>query len=319
MAHKITIFIIAVAVSAQMGFAATTQPAAKPASGKVLKVVGHVQYKKTTEKSWHKMSVGDVISSGMEIRSGLRSSAVIKVQDNSIVQIRSATRIAFSELAKEANVEKTRIFISYGTIRAGIVSEKVRSDFQIACPTAVLSREGTWGIEMSYDPATGRYRIGLDTDGLVRVVQTLTGKKIRIYPGQFVTNAMQMWVSTANFRRMVALTDPFGVTKIEKAYYVQNSGGLTGADPTGSRFTQNGIKQGITLHTVNTLRVNRNIAVAQRTAFNRVTLQRLGLFHPFHPRPGRTRTYNYRFGNFGTHISESQAISPINRWLNVKK
>ncbi len=308
--------LLSFAFSFELTYALDTQPAKiEPASGKVLKVVGKVQHKKIEEKAWHKTKAGDVITSGMEMRSGLRSSAIIRVQDNAIVKLESATRIAFTELIKKADTEKTRIFLSHGAIKAGILSEKIHSDFQIACPTAVLSREGTWGMAMNYDPATGRYRIRLDTEGLVKVVQTMTGKKIKIYPGQFVTNAMQMWVKTAMFKRMISLSDPFGSTKIEKLNYALNSGGLSAADPTGSRVTINNIKQGIALNGVHTQLAIKQIASAQRATLNRIILQRT----LYRPRPNPEGVYNYRYGNFGTHASGARPATAFSAWLKIGK
>ncbi len=313
---KIFVSILAVSVFSCNLIAATdTQPAKiEPASGQVLKVFGRVQHKKMDEKKWHKTQPGDVIKAGMEMRSGLRSSAIIRVQNNAVIKLESTTRIAFSELVKQANTEKTRIFLSHGTIKAGILSEKIHSDFQIACPTAVLSREGTWGMEMNYDPATGRYKVRLDTEGLVKVVQTLTGKKIKIYPGQVVTSAMQMWVKTAMFKRMVSLSDPFGATKIEKLNYALNSGGLSAADPTGSRVTINNIKQGIALNGVNTHLTIRQINLAQRATFNRIILQRT----LYRPRPSPEGIYDYKYGNFGTHTS-SRPITTFGAWMKIGK
>lgn len=302
--NRIIMVLIVVFLSVSLSEAATTT---QPATGKVLKVIGKVQHKPISEKKWTSTKVNDTLSSGMEIRTGLRSSALIKLHINTIVQVKSATRIAFTELAAKPQEEKTRIALSYGTVRAGIVTEKVRSDFQIACPTAVLSREGTWGMEMSYDPATGGYRIGLDTDGLVRVLQTQSGKRMKILPGQFVTNQMQQWVQTAVFERMVSLTDPFGVTKIEKEFYANNSGGQAGSDPTGSDLGQAGIMKGAQAQFVK-LRRTQLAARSQQLQIMRQTLQDIINNN------GEIKTHPYRFGNFGTHIP-----SDTNIWSALKQ
>ncbi len=214
-----------------------TQPAPKVARGKIIKSRGVVQTKKIKSNKWVKCKVGDSLEENMELRTGLRSSCLVRLQNSVIVQIRSATRITIAELKKYAKTERTRIVVKYGIIRAGVVPKGgIISDFQIACPTAILSREGTWGIEFLYDPATGNYRVGLDTEGLIRVVNTRTGKSRRIYPGEFTTQEMEMWVNNATFRNTVFLTDPFGTTQIEKLLYANNSGGRSGFDPTGLGF-----------------------------------------------------------------------------------
>jgi hypothetical protein len=204
---------------------------------KVLKVVGKVQHSPLDQNKWVDTHEGDVLNEGMRIRTGFKSAVQLQLHTAAIVQVQSASQIALVELAEMGNTEKTRIGLKYGKIRGGILQEKVHSDFQIACPAAVLTREGTWGFEMSYDPATGHYLVGLDTDGLVRVLNTVTGKRLGIIPGQFVTQSMQEWFKTAEFDRMVDLVDQFGITQVEKVFYAINPGGRTAADPTGTTFS----------------------------------------------------------------------------------
>jgi hypothetical protein len=221
--------------------AGAAQPTSRPAEtplikAKVVKVVGRVQHSPINETKWVQTQQGDVLDEGMRVRTGFKSAVQLQLHTAALVQVQSATQIALVELARQGESEKTRIGLKYGKVRGGILREEVSSDFQIACPTAVLTREGTWGFEMSYDPATGNYLVGLDTDGLVRVLNTLTGKRVGIVPGQFVTQAMQEWFKTAEFERMVDLIDQYGVTHVEKIFYALNSGGRTAVDPTGTVF-----------------------------------------------------------------------------------
>ena len=301
--HRISMVMALIGVLVFVSFSEAA-PATQPVSGKVLKVIGRVQHKLITGKKWSKTRVGDVLSSGMEIRTGLRSSVVVKLHTSAVVQVKSATRIAFTELSGTPKEDKTRITLSYGAVRAGIISDKVRSDFKIACPTAVLSREGTWGMEMSYDPATGGYRIGLDTKGLVRALRTKTGRQMTILPGQFVTNQMQQWVQTASFARMVTLVDPFGVTKVERKFYVHNSGGLAGADPTGPQLTQQGFTK------------DKFVVIAQQRAIKTVIKRQIRTNIQNLIMSGDGKIHQYRFGNFGTHVSSDTNIWSANlkRW-----
>ncbi len=226
---------------------------------KIVKLTGKVQYKSPSDKTWKDAKVNDILKEGWEIRTGLRSAVLVKFQDTVVIHIRSATRIAITELSKEENKEHTRVLINYGTVRAGVLPKNIQSDFQIVCPTAVLSREGTWGIEFSYDPATGRYVAGLDTEGLIRVVNTLTQREMRLHPKQYVrqtlnlgdipritklkatairsaifAEAVERWSNIATFRRTVSLTDRFGTTRVERLLYANNrGGGRLGINPTG--------------------------------------------------------------------------------------
>lgn len=206
---------------------------------KVLKIVGKAQYKRIDSENWKDAQVGDELTEKMEIRTGIRSSVLLRLQKSAIVQVKSLTRMAITELKSYENTEKTTVFLRYGTVRAGVVPVGIKSDFKIATPTAVLTREGTWGIEFTYDPSTGNFTAGLDTEGLIRVINNLTGKRRRLYPGQFTTQEMLMWVESAKFRRMTSLIDKFGSTDIEKLFFKNNGNGRTGTDFTGSNIIPN--------------------------------------------------------------------------------
>lgn len=282
-----------------------TQPA-QPVRGKVLKVVGMVQYSTIGKNNWVKAKVGDTLDAGTAIRTGLRSSALIQLHATAIVQIKSSTRVALTDLARSATSQKTRIFLDYGTVRGGIVESQYYSDFQIACPAAVLSREGTWGFEMSYDPATGHFYVGLDTEGLVRVTQFRTGKSITLTPGQFVTQAMAAWIQTAFFQQMVSFADPFGTTQIEQLFYATNSDGRTVIDPTGNQSFQNSVRQGTQV-------ANEQLAQSriEGQILNNQILRILNQAIERQTTPVVTpgATIDYQFGNFGTHIP-NQSVSP---------
>jgi hypothetical protein len=245
MKKKIFVFLMTIVSTAVVYAGTSTQPTTRPAvSARVLKVIGRVQHGPIDRDAWQETHEGDFLGEGTRIRTGFKSAVQLQLHTAAVVQIQSATQVALTELAKYENTEKTRIGLKYGKIRGGIIQEKVNSDFQIVCPVAVLTREGTWGFEMSYDPATENFHVGLDTDGLVRVLQTSTGRRMGILPGQYVTQSMQAWFKTAQFENMVDLVDQFGTTTIEKAFYASNSGGLTAADPTGTSFAST-FKQGL--------------------------------------------------------------------------
>ncbi len=232
---------------------------------------------------WINTKVGDSLDAGTLIRTGIRSSIQIRLHTAALVQVRPVSRILLADLASGPGYEKSRINLHYGVIRAGIVADKVNADFQISTPAAVLSREGTQGIEMSYDPATGNFYAGLDTEGLIQILKTISNQRRAITPGQFVTQAFQRWVETAVFIHMVSFVDPFGTTTIEGLFYALNSGGRTVLNATGPNNPNSALGAGTQFNNKNTKQSNNQI-----------------------PKP-TIPTYNYRYGNFGTHIPEMES------------
>jgi hypothetical protein len=282
----------------------TTAPATQPVTAKVLKVTGKFVQHSTDGSTWTKTKPNDILPANTFVRTGLNSTVLIQLRETAILQIRSAAKVLLADMLQSPNTESTRVSLTYGTVRAGIIEGPRHSDFTIATPTAVLSREGTWGIEMSYDPATGHYFAGLDTEGLIRIVNTTTGQRMVLSPGQFTTQLMQRWVQTATFQRTVTFTDPFGVTQVERVFYAQNPGGRTVVNPTGPNETGAGF-------TPNNLSSAQNLQRQLENPIN--TLPNLNIL-PDLSNPDRSApVYNYRFGNFGTRIPESEKSSLFKR------
>jgi len=274
---------------------ATTR-AAEAVQAVVLQVEGLVQHRRQGQEVWQRTKVGDTLSAGWEIRTGLRSSAVLKLQRTVVFMVESASRAGIEQLLRSAKAETSRVALQYGAVRAGVVEAQITSNFQIVCPTAVLSREGTWGIRMRYDPATGKFWVWLDTDGLVKVVKTATGQTQTLTPGQYLTEAMLWWIRTTLFDRMVPLTDPFGSTDQDRRRYAYDPTGLGAVDATGD-FSLRDLGQRI---------FNSNL-VQQR--MSQETGAGIALPGPSAPQPG---VFDYPFGNFGT------GSAPRDGLLNLK-
>jgi len=292
----------------------TTQPA--PAKGAVeelsataLEVAGTVQWAKIGTDDWQPVKQGDVLRPPVEIRTGLRSSAVFKLHTTALIQVGVNSRMSITELSRQADVDKVRLGLRRGMIRGGIIEETGRSDFKIACPAAVLSREGTWGFQITYDPATNGFRVDLDTDGLVRVLNTRTGKQMGIRPGEYVTQAFRLWVNTAVFERMVSLVDKYGMTSIEEWLYANYPGGGAALNPTGPTF---GISP--TYGAMQQAQMMAAQARLQQTFASRFPayLQNI-LREQFRP----SGPQYYQPGSFGTHIDESgPAADIVQQFLN---
>jgi hypothetical protein len=295
MAGRIVLALAAILFIGTRGYAAPSTQATQPVKGTVIKVVGKVQHSVEGTTQWVNTKVGDTLDSGTQIRTGVQSSVQIRLHTAALVQVRAVSRILLADLASGPGYEKSHINLHYGVIRAGVVADKVNADFQISTPAAVMSREGTQGIEMSYDPATGNFSVSLDTEGLIRVLKTLTNQRRAITPGQFVTQAFQRWVETAVFIRTVSFVDPFGTTRIEGTFYAFNSGGRTVLNPTGPNNPNSALGTSVQYGYTPGLGENALQTMTTEQIINRI-------LNP--PIP----SYNYRYGNFGTHIQDKGSI-----------
>ncbi len=203
-----------------------------------IKAKGRVQWApvgsgSTEAQVWKPVKVNEEYGAGIQIRTGVRSSAILKFGDDTVVMIGRSTLAAISEYHKTAGKKRTRIGLDYGSVRAGVAETELRSDFQIDSPVATLTKRGTWNFGLWVERGTGRYEATLADRGLVEILNKLTGRRQQIDPKQFVTQAMLSWAETAKFTRGVVIADHFGQTAEELLTYLRSSTGRTGLDPAG--------------------------------------------------------------------------------------
>jgi len=120
-------------------------PAGEPVQVTVAEVTGQAQWMDAAaeEVSWTTIKKNDVLSELVVIRTGLRSSVILKFEDRSLVTIRSGTKIGIAEARRSGTSATTRLGLKYGSIRAKVDSTTGPSDFQVSTPVATLSVRGS--------------------------------------------------------------------------------------------------------------------------------------------------------------------------------
>ncbi len=134
----------------------TSRPAAAPVAASqpapaadfrivVLEVSGQVQRGDLVngEMKWQVLKVGDVLDPLTIIRTGLKSTAVIRLGSTIEARINSATKVGISEFRKEGALTKTNLGLKYGTVRAHVDSSREENDFRVSTPSATLSVTGS--------------------------------------------------------------------------------------------------------------------------------------------------------------------------------
>jgi hypothetical protein len=252
MLRLVTSFVVVVILAAgslptTVGAEATaSSPPASQAAAPVenlsatcIRVKGTVQYAPVGTKSpdmgaWKPVEVGQAYSAGTQIRTGIRSSAVFRFGDDTVVQVERSTLAAISEFYKTEDIKRTRIGLDYGSVRAGVAEGGLRSDFVIDTPVATLSKRGTWDFAMWVERGTGRFEVRLADRGLVEVLQKASGRVAEIRPSQYVTQAMLNWADMARFDRQVVLADALSQTTTEEDVYARSNTGRAGLTPSGA-------------------------------------------------------------------------------------
>ncbi len=243
---------LALGQAVQPAGAPATQPAASgqpdgagqpsPAEAVVGTVQGMVQVAPTKADGsvgeWRTPKEGDRLSAGTRIRTLFNSSLTIKFTDDTVIQIESGTMASIDDFRTTSDTKTVKLGIAHGAIRGASAETTLRSDLTIESPTAVLSKRGTVGYRIEYEPITGHFRISLETEGLVEALNKLTEEFLKIRPGEYVTEAMKRWLETAIFDDYISYTGTFGMTEGDAKFGAFHAGGVGYIEPSGGWDTR---------------------------------------------------------------------------------
>ena len=110
----------------------------------VASVTGHAQKLAPGEgQKWEAIAKGDVLATGMIVRTGLGARVVLKLPRHGEVTIHSATKIGIRQLGQFGEAVRLRMGLKYGTMRARVESSRGKHQFRVATPVATLSVRGS--------------------------------------------------------------------------------------------------------------------------------------------------------------------------------
>ena len=114
----------------------------------VMEVKGKARWRPNAEAAWKDVVVNDVLDSGAEIRTALRSSVGLRVGKNATVLIDSGTNFVLPEVVQEGSVLKTRAAVKSGRADFKVDHVGLTNDFQVITPSSTLAVRGTgFGVE----------------------------------------------------------------------------------------------------------------------------------------------------------------------------
>ena len=210
--------------TAMPAIAAKTEPATAPAiAGKVtvVSVVGKAHKLITSNgRKWEALKAGDILDEKTVIRTGFRTTVILKFEDRSLVKVNNATKMGIGEFRKKPASTKIRLGLKYGTVRAAVDSSLGPHEFSVSTPAATLSVRGSIK-EVGYSVDGGAR--GIAHQGELHV-RTPAGVQ-RLSPGQSGTQTK----TTPILTKMAGFTTPagpaIGLTKQEMLMAMLNSTG----------------------------------------------------------------------------------------------
>ncbi|MBN2559951.1 MAG: FecR domain-containing protein [Phycisphaerae bacterium] len=250
-------FLSASPVGAQYQEGPATQPTVTDDGTLVYEVIevkgkvraGPANLVATEGEGWSYVKVGDRLGAGLQIIVPFRSAAKLVARPAdppTVILIERMTRMSISELALTEGTAKSRIELAYGAIKAGVAEGRTRSDMEITCPGATLSKRGTDIFAIEY--RNGKFRMSLSDGGrgMIQAIQmraTAFGSMARmrsrfVTPGQFVTHQMARAIDNVPLDRQININDVFGLTGFDQLFTLFNDHGLgfllpQGANPVG--------------------------------------------------------------------------------------
>jgi hypothetical protein len=224
------------------------EPAGETPAAKVIGVGGVVDWAPASTpvlavEGWTPVAVGDLLTAGTQIRTGLRSHVNLRFGETTYISIRSATYAGIDQLYRTATAERVRIGLGYGTVRGGSSEGEIRGDVVVDSPTATLAKRGTKGWQIFVEAGTGRFQVSLAERGLVEAFQKLRGGRglsRLVRPGEYTTDRTiaTRWFEQEMFTRQVSLFRGAGVTAADAEFAVENSRGLSVLAPGSGLSTE---------------------------------------------------------------------------------
>ena len=131
------------AATAAVDPAAPAAPAGEALRAVFIDVAGKVQWRANETSPWQDAKVNDVVGEGVEVRTGLRSHAAMRIGRNATALIDAGTLFQLPTVVQDGDTLRTAAAVKHG--RADFKVDKVglSNDFKVVTPSTTLAVRGT--------------------------------------------------------------------------------------------------------------------------------------------------------------------------------
>lgn len=168
--RTVSLTVVALALVIHTGFPATPV-------GLFSKVILDVTHK-AAGKTWVKATRGQTLSSGDMVRTGVKSLAVIKFKDNSLVRLRERSELTVTG-TMQGNTFSKSVEIQTGVIGFSVEKQKSGEEFRFTSPTSVASIRGTMGVFL----AAAQVDTVVMTDGALQLLNRVSSRSVDVRAG----------------------------------------------------------------------------------------------------------------------------------------
>lgn len=224
--------------------------------------VGAADADPDSDEGWKPARIGELLGAGVQVRIDFRSAVkliaviperrenrlvAVPADPATVVMIEHASLLFISEALFKEGVARSRWKLAYGAIRAGVAEGVSRSDMEIECPKAVLSKKGTDIFRFEYRDNRWSMSLSERGRGLIQAMQLKYDAlaadrrpdegRLRtrfVSPGQMVTHEMLRTIETTVFNRTINPVDTFGLSGDDLKFTLLNNHGFAILLPGGN-------------------------------------------------------------------------------------
>lgn len=169
--------------------------------------------KPTDADAWKPVQVGDTLTQGMQVMTGLGSELILRIGDEepyTELKIGRQSLVSLDLLFKTAERKASLVTLGHGDVTIAVDVGGLESDFVVDTPVATLSKRGTEGLYFRYVPLVHEIEAGiLETgSGLGYLYRKRDGRGQAFGRGQRTNLNLPPLTETLRRGRLVNFLDP---------------------------------------------------------------------------------------------------------------
>jgi hypothetical protein len=147
-----------------------------PVIGLISKVIQDVT-RRVSGQEWEKAARGQTLASGDMVKTGVKSFAVLKLKDNSLLRLREQSEVVVTGTLRGKEFSKS-VDVRQGVVGFNIKKQEPGEYFRFSSPTSVASVKGTGGALLVGDADTLTV-----VEGLVLLTNTVSNTSVEVPAG----------------------------------------------------------------------------------------------------------------------------------------
>jgi hypothetical protein len=176
--------ILLAVLTCPLPLSAQELPAGQELQATVLSVTGTAEVRLTRDGPWQPAQAGMKLAAGSVITVGVKSAAELDFDGHAVVVVRRPSILRVDRFLLSNQAVETRLHLKVGSLRAGVVKEKVASDFKVTTPRVTLSARGTEIADVTHSDRGTEVHMG--REGRLDMTKFIEGTSLtRSIPAEF--------------------------------------------------------------------------------------------------------------------------------------